>query len=99
MAATGKAEVRALMLRLPKSLHRLLAQGAKKADRSLNAEIVWRLRLSFDLEGELAEAKRRLLEQDALKQAQEHLREIKKFHEGLATTTTFFHTPSKGSEK
>ena len=66
MAATGKAEIRALMLRLPKDLHRLLVQAKKQGDRpSLNAEIVWRLRLSFDLEGELAEAKARLAEQEA----------------------------------
>ena len=57
MVATGKAEVRSLMLRLPKGQHRLLVQGAKKSNRSLNAEIVWRLGLSFDMEGKLERAR------------------------------------------
>jgi hypothetical protein len=65
MTAHGKIKIRPLMLRLPKSLHLLLRRRAKKADRSLNAEIVWRLGLSFDLEGELAEAKLRLAERDS----------------------------------
>ena len=46
----GKAELRPLMLRLPKDLHRRLVQGAKKEDALLNAEIVRRLEMSFDLE-------------------------------------------------
>jgi hypothetical protein len=64
MGAPDKVKIRPLMLRLPKSLHFLLARGAKKSDRSLNAEIVWRLELSFDLEGELAQARLRLEEQE-----------------------------------
>ena len=57
MGAHGKADICPLMLRLPRDLHRLLVQAAKKADRSLNAEILWRLGLSFNLERELGWAK------------------------------------------
>ena len=43
------------MLRLPADLHRQLAQAAKKADQSLNQELVGRLKKSFTVEAELAE--------------------------------------------
>ena len=36
------------MLRLPADLHALLKQSAQDHERSLNAEIVQRLRLSFE---------------------------------------------------
>ncbi len=66
----------------PKDLHRRLVQGAKKEGGSLNAEIVRRLEMSFDLE----EATRKLVEQDLLKLAQEHVRAAKELQDGLITT-------------
>jgi hypothetical protein len=77
MAATGKAEIRALMLRLPKGLHRQLAQRAKKADRSLNTEIVWRLGLSLSLESELSKTRYEAL-RDAVDVVLHHASELQK---------------------
>lgn len=50
MRARGKVEVIQVNLRLRQDLRRRLMQGAKKAKRSLNAEIVERLERSFQRE-------------------------------------------------
>jgi predicted transcriptional regulator len=40
--------MKALNVRLPDDLRRRLDEAVKESGRSLNAEIVWRLRRSFD---------------------------------------------------
>jgi hypothetical protein len=51
-------------LRLKENLRRLIEIEAKKAGRSLNQELVWRLERSFELGAELEEAKLRIAEQE-----------------------------------
>jgi hypothetical protein len=74
-----------------------LTQGAKKADRSLNAEIVRRLELSFGVE----EDRRRVAEDDLVKLAEEHSRKARELQVHitahlLAGTQL---TPAKGPKK
>lgn len=50
-ARIGKKEsVTRLMLRVPVSLHRYLAESARQSDRSLNYEVVTRLQASIELD-------------------------------------------------
>ena len=50
-ARIGKKEnVTRLMVRLPESLHRYLAETARQSNRSLNYEVVTRLRASIGLD-------------------------------------------------
>jgi plasmid stability protein len=50
--ATRKARLVPLMVRLPADLHRTLAREAEKGGRSLNTEIIERLRRPFSQEDE-----------------------------------------------
>ena len=50
-ARIGKTDkVTRLMSRVPESLHRYLAESARQANRSLNYEVVTRLRASIELD-------------------------------------------------
>jgi hypothetical protein len=50
-ARIGKKEnVTRLMVRVPESLHRYLAESARQSNRSLNYEVVTRLRASIELD-------------------------------------------------
>jgi Arc-like DNA binding domain len=50
-ARIGKKEnVTRLMVRLPESLHRYLTESARQSSRSLNYEVVTRLRASIELD-------------------------------------------------
>jgi predicted HicB family RNase H-like nuclease len=44
------------LMRLDEALHRQLALEAKRSVRSLNGEIVWRLRKSFEQQSDAAAA-------------------------------------------
>jgi len=53
---TGSGEDTQLSLRLDEPLRQLLLNAAKRSVRSLNGEIVWRLRKSFEQPSEEATA-------------------------------------------
>ena len=74
MSTRGKAEVIQVNLRLRQDLHRRLTQGAKKARRSLNAEMVERLERSFQREHA----------DELLKSAQEQYRGVHKLYDIVA---------------
>ncbi len=52
--STDKSDNVKLVIRLDKSLHRSLASEAKRSLRSLNGEMLWRLRCSLDQQQETA---------------------------------------------
>jgi hypothetical protein len=61
-------EITSTRLRLPKGLHRLITQTAKRNNRSFNSEVLWRLAISLGGEApKLVEAmaveQRRVLDQ------------------------------------
>jgi Arc-like DNA binding domain len=61
-------EIISTRLRLPKGLHRLLTQTAKRNNRSFNSEVLWRLAISLGGEApnfveEMAVEQRRVLDQ------------------------------------
>ena len=66
-------------VRLPADLHKKLWRAAKKADRTLNAEIVLRLTTSFDMEA--LEARFEEMDKGRTRAAELHAETMKMLHQ------------------